>query len=41
MDMVVDGQLIIELKAVNELLPIHQAQVLTYLRLSGLPRHYC
>lgn len=31
-DFVVDDDLIIELKAVNELLPIHHAQVLTYLR---------
>ena len=32
-DFVVDGGLIIELKAVNELLPIHHAQLLTYLKL--------
>lgn len=37
MDLVVEGQLIIELKSVSELLPIHEAQVLTYLRLSGHP----
>ena len=37
MDLVVEGQLIIELKSVSELLPIHEAQVLTYLRLSGYP----
>ena len=37
MDLVIEDQLILELMAVAELLPIHQAQVLTYLRLSGLP----
>ncbi len=29
-------QLILEVKSVERLLPIHDAQVLTYLRLSGL-----
>ena len=33
LDFIVDGQLIIELKAVTELLPIHHAQLLTYLKL--------
>ena len=33
LDFVVENQLIIELKAVTELLPIHQAQLLTYLKL--------
>jgi GxxExxY protein len=37
MDLVVERQLIIELKSVEHLLPIHEAQVLTYLRLSRLP----
>jgi len=37
MDLVVDGQVLVELKAVEQLLPIHQAQILSYLRLSGLP----
>ena len=36
MDIVVDNQLVLELKAVDKLLPIHEAQLLTYLRLSGL-----
>ncbi|MFM2397423.1 MAG: hypothetical protein RLZZ144_673 [Pseudomonadota bacterium] len=36
MDIVVDNRLILELKAVEKLLPIHDAQLLTYLRLSGL-----
>ena len=36
MDIVVKNQLVLELKAVDKLLPIHEAQLLTYLRLSGL-----
>jgi GxxExxY protein len=32
-DFEVAGELILELKAVNELLPVHQAQLLTYLKL--------
>ncbi len=35
MDIVAGGELIIEVKAVDRLLPIHDAQMLTYLRLSG------
>ncbi|MGB4116929.1 MAG: GxxExxY protein [Polaromonas sp.] len=35
MDMVVNACVIVEVKAVQELLPIHHAQLLTYLRLSG------
>ncbi len=35
LDLVVEGSLLVELKAVETLLPIHQAQVLTYLKLSG------
>jgi GxxExxY protein len=34
MDIVVDSQVIVEVKAVERLLPIHTAQMLTYLRLS-------
>jgi len=36
MDNVVNGELILEIKAVERLLPIHEAQMLTYLRLSGI-----
>ena len=36
MDIVVDGVLIIELKTVEKILPVHDAQLLTYLKLSGL-----
>ncbi|HMA49523.1 MAG TPA: GxxExxY protein [Magnetospirillaceae bacterium] len=34
-DFVIDNQLLIELKSVDRLMPIHDAQILTYLRLSG------
>jgi GxxExxY protein len=37
LDVVVDERLILELKTVERLLPIHEAQVITYLRLSGIP----
>src|SRR5271166_2695128 len=37
MDIVVEHQLVVEIKAVERFLPIHEAQILTYLRLSGLP----
>jgi GxxExxY protein len=36
MDLVVEGSLVVELKTVEKLGPIHEAQLLTYLRLSGL-----
>ena len=36
LDIVVDRQLVLELKTVEALLPIHQAQLLTYLKLSGM-----
>ena len=36
LDLVVEGLVIVELKAVGELAPIHEAQLLTYLRLTGL-----
>ena len=36
LDLVVDDLVIVELKAVGELEPIHEAQLLTYLRLTGL-----
>jgi GxxExxY protein len=36
LDMVVEGAIILELKACERLEPIHEAQLLTYLKLSGL-----
>jgi GxxExxY protein len=35
LDMVVDECLVVEVKAAEVLLPVHRAQLLTYLRLSG------
>jgi len=35
LDMVVEDQVIIEIKSVNEIAPIHEAQLLSYLRLYG------
>jgi GxxExxY protein len=34
-DLVVNEQVMLELKAVQELLPVHEAQALTYMRLGG------
>jgi GxxExxY protein len=36
LDVVVEQQVVLELKTVERLLPIHEAQLLTYLRLSGM-----
>ena len=35
-DLLVEEQVIVELKAITKVLPIHKAQLLSYLRLSGL-----
>lgn len=35
--MLVNGQLILELKAIAELAPIHQAQLMSYLKATGHP----
>jgi GxxExxY protein len=35
-DMIVSDTLVVEVKAVEKLLPVHQPQLLTYLKLSGL-----
>lgn len=35
LDLMVEDQVIVELKAVEKLLPIHEAQALTYLKLTG------
>ncbi len=34
-DLLVDGQIVVELKTVSSLLPVHEAQLLSYLRLGG------
>jgi GxxExxY protein len=35
-DLLVEGAVVVELKSVEGLLPVHEAQLITYLRLSGL-----
>jgi GxxExxY protein len=35
-DLIVEGQIVVEVKSVEKLAPIHWAQVLTYLRVTGL-----
>ena len=36
LDMVVEGLVIVELKAVEKMIPIYEAQLLSYLKLSGI-----
>ena len=36
LDLVVDGQLVLEVKSVEQLNPIHRAQILSYLRVSKI-----
>jgi GxxExxY protein len=36
-DVLADDKLIVELKSVDQLLPIHEAQLLTYMKLAKLP----
>lgn len=36
-DVIVDGCLLIELKSVSDILPIHKAQTLSYMKLMDLP----
>jgi len=35
LDFAIENQLILELKVVERILPVHEAQMLTYLKLSG------
>lgn len=35
-DLLIDDQLVVELKSVDKLLPLHEAQLLTYMRLANL-----
>jgi GxxExxY protein len=36
-DLLIEDSVVVEVKSVDALLPVHQAQVLTYLRLTGCP----
>jgi GxxExxY protein len=35
LDLVVENQVVVELKAIDDILPIHDAQLITYLKLGG------
>jgi GxxExxY protein len=37
LDLVVEGLVVVEIKAVEALLPVHDAQLITYLKLTGKP----
>jgi GxxExxY protein len=37
LDLCVEGRLIVEIKAVERLHPVHEAQLITYLKLTGCP----
>ena len=37
LDFIIEAELIVEITAVERLLPVHEAQLLTYLKLTGLP----
>lgn len=36
LDVVVDGRVVVELKAAEKIAPIHEAQLLTYMKLAGI-----
>lgn len=36
MDIVVENEIIIELKSVQKIEPVHEAQILSYMKLSGI-----
>jgi GxxExxY protein len=38
LDLLIEKAVIVEIKTIDKILPIHEAQLLTYLRLSGLER---
>ncbi len=35
LDLVIENKIVLELKAVEKILPVHEAQILSYLKLSG------
>jgi GxxExxY protein len=37
LDLMIENRLIVEIKSVERLMPIHEAQLITYLRLTNLP----
>lgn len=40
LDVIVDNSVILELKSVTEILPVHHKQLLTYMRLTGIKLGY-
>ena len=36
-DIIINGTVVVELKAVESIAPLHKAQLITYLKLTGLP----
>ena len=40
LDILVEDSVIVEVKAVEQIVPIHQAQLLSYLKLVGLPGRF-
>jgi GxxExxY protein len=40
-DIIINNQVIVELKTVERLSPIHEAQLLTYMKLAGFAPVYC
>ena len=40
LDLLVEGKVVVEIKAVEKLMPIHMAQLLSYLKLGGFPLGY-
>lgn len=38
LDLLVADEVVVELKSVNKLMPLHRAQLITYLKLTGLPK---
>lgn len=40
LDLLIDGRVIVELKSIEKILPIHAAQLMSYLKLSGLKLGY-
>lgn len=40
LDMIIERQIIVELKAVEKLLPVHSAQLLSYMKLAKCPLGY-
>ena len=37
LDLLVEGTVIVEIKSIDRIMPIHRAQVISYLRLTGFP----